>query len=753
MRRTTGAGRPTDQQELREKGGKGVPVGTVVTPPGQQADGAPADLEMMLVILAEDGTIRAANGALLDMAERVLGPGVLVRGGDGLAAGRALDRHLGDSTHGGITGLLNRALAGHVDEVGIETTVSLDGALRQLRWSIQYLEADPVQIALTIEDVTRRAVQEDRLGAGKEEADRLALVARHIDDAVFVTGSDGRIVWVNEAFVATTGFPAREAVGERRLDLVRGPFTRTERFATLGAELDRLHRASAEFITRTRSGSVYWVSLEASPIVENGEVVGLIGVERDVSERRAAQERSVQALRRAESLTVALQHEKRLLSMVLSTIPHMVWWKGTDLRYTGCNQAYQQLRRVCSEADLLGRLESQLDDETGIGTRVVELEEGVLTSGEPALDVKIGVGTPQTLFHVSVLPQREGGVVSGVVGVASDVTRATELERQLTQAHRLESIGQLAAGIAHEINTPVQYASDNTRFVAESIREILQALHTLQGLADEAGEVHADLGEKLRLQLAELDLDFLTDELPSALDQSLEGLDRVTQIVRAMKDFSHPGGSRAPADINRLVASTTQVSRNEWKYVAGLELDLAEDVSTVSCYEGDIKQAVLNMIVNAAHAVDERRRRDGNEALGRITVSTRRVGEEVHIGITDDGIGMDEATQLRIFDPFFTTKGVGKGTGQGLSLAHGSVVKKHGGRIEVDSRQGKGTTFTIVLPVQDPQCDPEVADPGTIDEETAGEGRAGEGMVGEETAGAGPREHADGTPPGSAGLP
>jgi signal transduction histidine kinase len=187
--------------------------------------------------------------------------------------------------------------------------------------------------------------------------------------------------------------------------------------------------------------------------------------------------------------------------------------------------------------------------------------------------------------------------------------------------------------------------------------------------------------------------------VPSALAQSQEGLDRVAQIVRAMKEFSHPGGERTPTDLNQLVESTIQVSRNEWKYVSRLESSLDPELGEIPCFAGDIKQALLNILVNAAHAVDERRRQQDTDELGLITVTTARTDTDVVITVSDNGIGMDEEVRRRIFDPFFTTKTVGKGTGQGLSLAHSAVVTKHHGRIDVTSTPMQGTAFTIVLPI------------------------------------------------------
>jgi signal transduction histidine kinase len=423
----------------------------------------------------------------------------------------------------------------------------------------------------------------------------------------------------------------------------------------------------------------------------------------------------------------ALEQEKRLLSLVIGTIPHVVWWKDSDLRYTGCNEAYLQLRSLNEPADLYGRREDELGTPDPLGRRLSELERTVLDTGRTLTDIKVPLPDSARTLQFSVVPYLDGGRIAGVVGVGADISHVTELERQLAQANRLEAIGQLAAGVAHEINTPVQYASDNTRFVIDSVASLLAGLRELDELLREPGELlrepgaragggtdgggtdgggtddavgENELRERARKIFTDLDLAFVAEEVPNALEQSLEGLERVAQIVRAMKEFSHPGQGRAQADLNRLVTSTAAVSRNEWKYVAELELDLDPAVGLVPCFEGDLKQVVLNIVVNAAHAIEERRDRQHPDRLGHIVLATRRVGEEVRITITDDGIGMDETTMLRVFDPFYTTKEVGKGTGQGLTLARSSM-NKHGGRIEVTSRLGEGSTFAIVLPVKE----------------------------------------------------
>jgi len=562
------------------------------------------------------------------------------------------------------------------------------------------------------------AVPEPREGTSALAAPgvaRLAMVARHTADAVVLYRADGRIEWVNGAFERMTGWTLDEVIGVDRFDLVRGPFLRTPEFAQLRADLAAARDLSTEFVTRRKDGASYWVALEIQAAIEDGELVGLVGIERDVTSRRYAEERARQTLARAESLAMALRHEKQLLSAVLSTVPHLVWWKDRDLRHVGVNQAYLTFRGLTAPAEVVGRRDDQVEPPPGsdaFGPEIAELEASVLATCGPALGHTVTVPSAvhgSRTFLVSVLPHLEAAELSGIIGIAVDVSQVAELERELSAASRLKSIGQLAAGIAHEINTPVQYVSDNTRYVADSFGELLDGLREISALARPTSTTGAagpggegSLRERIVRVLDRLDLAFVADEVPSALEQSLEGLARVGGIVRAMKDFSHPGTGRADVDVNRVVDSTLQVSRSEWRYLADLTLDLAADAGTVPCYEGEMKQVLLNIVVNAAQAIAEGRDAADPERRGHIVVTTRRTPDEVLITVADDGIGMDEATRQRVFDPFFTTKPVGKGTGQGLSLAHSVVVGKHAGRIEVDSALGRGTTFTVALPTTAP---------------------------------------------------
>jgi len=287
--------------------------------------------------------------------------------------------------------------------------------------------------------------------------------------------------------------------------------------------------------------------------------------------------------------------------------------------------------------------------------------------------------------------------------IVKDITERLAVEAQSNQSQKLESIGQLAAGIAHEINTPTQFVGDNVRFLKGAIDEVFEVLDSAHALLADLkdGAPALDALTKLAEQIEELDLEFLEEEVPQAISQSIDGVDRVAGIVRAMKNFSHPGSlGLGPVDLGAAIQNTLTVSRSEWKYQAELELELEPNLPTVTCSEGEINQVFLNMIVNASHAIESSR--EEGDPLGKLRIATRHEGDEVVIEIQDSGCGMPPDVQERIFDPFFTTKGVGKGTGQGLALAS-NVVHAHEGSIVVDSAPGEGTRFSIRLPIAGPR--------------------------------------------------
>jgi len=295
------------------------------------------------------------------------------------------------------------------------------------------------------------------------------------------------------------------------------------------------------------------------------------------------------------------------------------------------------------------------------------------------------------------------GQFTGYLGCGRNITERKRLEEQIVQSRKMQSIGQLAAGIAHEINTPAQFVGDNTRFLRESFEDLnqlnLQYARLLQAARD--NKITTELISQATEAADQADIDYLQEEIPTAIQQSLEGIGRISRIVLAMKEFSHPGSEdKHPVNLNRIIENTITISANEWKYLASMDTHLAPDLPNVNCYEQEISQVVLNMIVNAAHAIAEKSD-DPAIATGQITICTTRCNNSVRVTIEDTGNGITAEHQKRIFDPFFTTKDVGKGTGQGLSMAYTSIVDNHDGRISVSSEPGSGTRFTIDLPVPD----------------------------------------------------
>ena len=294
-----------------------------------------------------------------------------------------------------------------------------------------------------------------------------------------------------------------------------------------------------------------------------------------------------------------------------------------------------------------------------------------------------------------------GMFFSGFTIMGADITERKMLEKQLAQAQKLRSIGQLASGIAHEINTPTQYVGDNIRFLKDAFGDLIGVLQGDEELlaAARGGVVSAELVRRLQDGRERADLEYLVSEVPVAIQHTLEGVERISKIVRAMKDFAHPGREeKAPADLNQIIDSTVTVARNEWKYVADMQTDFDRSLPPVLCHPAEIGQVILNLVINAAHAIEDVVKQ-GRAAKGGITIATRRRDGWAEIRISDTGSGIPENIRHRIFDPFFTTKEIGRGTGQGLAICYPVIVGKHGGRITFDSEVGRGTTFTIGLPL------------------------------------------------------
>jgi PAS domain S-box-containing protein len=310
-------------------------------------------------------------------------------------------------------------------------------------------------------------------------------------------------------------------------------------------------------------------------------------------------------------------------------------------------------------------------------------------------------GWKWVLVRGQVVERDANGSPRRAAGVISDVTDRKRLETELRQSQKLEAVGQLAAGITHELNTPIQYIGGNVQF----LRDICRPLAALLELCDPAQEALAGssadpmLADRFKAAIDAADLNYLRAEMPRAIEESLEGVDRVGKIVRALKEFAHPGqGEKVAVDLNHAIETTITIARNEWRYVADVVTAFDPELPPVACLIDEFNQVILNLLINASHAIEEKIS-GGSGGKGTITIGTRSAGDSVEIWIQDTGAGIPEAFRSRIFEPFFTTKKVGKGTGQGLSLAHSAIVRRHGGQIRFDSHVDVGTTFFVRLPI------------------------------------------------------
>ena len=397
-----------------------------------------------------------------------------------------------------------------------------------------------------------------------------------------------------------------------------------------------------------------------------------------------------------------LHSEERYRELV-ENASDLVYTFDPDLRITSLNRLAERTTGYSRQEAVGMSLRDLMPGEQW--DRVRELI-GRIAAGEPPtkfeVDLQSKEGRRITLEVNPRLILREGAAV-GVQAIARDITGRDVAEMELRQAQKLESVGRLAAGIAHEINTPMQFVGDNVRFLQESFGQMLTLMRRLQEFCDHSSSSAASENFCIEFQRLrkELDVPWMLEEIPPALVQTQDGVERVVTIVRAMKEFAHPESKgMIRADLNRALMNTLTVVRNELKYVAEVETDL-RDLPPVNCAVGDINQVFLNLLINAAHAIGDVVRDSGRK--GRIRVHSEAEDSMVLVSISDTGSGIPERIRERIFDPFFTTKEVGRGTGQGLAIAR-SIVDRHQGTLTFESTIGKGTTFYIRLPVEGTQA-------------------------------------------------
>ncbi|MGE4526773.1 MAG: FIST N-terminal domain-containing protein [Rhodospirillaceae bacterium] len=530
---------------------------------------------------------------------------------------------------------------------------------------------------------------------------RYELILESAGDGIIGLDTAGGVRFVNPAAAqmlgveaaALLGLPAGEALGGVKLPAF-----------PLRCKQSRVDEATC----RRRSGVSFTAEYTLTPICENKSFAGAVLVFRDISLRKQYEasiadhqkllEQEVAERTRELSQEIAArikidqalqESRKRLLGITESLFEGVLLVDRFGIIVFANPSAHRWL-----EADVL--LERLLDE-------VVRLEEEggsvgssdgplarVIDGGETLIDddaMLVTASGRRIAVAYAAAPLDEGGKTRIAVVSFRGIDAIKEAQREAMQASRLASVGQLAAGVAHEINTPIQYVGDNLRYIQDTFPDIAAAVAAL------TAALPPGAAEPI---LKPDGIPALLDDYPDAIGQALQGVGHITHIVRSMKDFSHPGSAaKVGTDINHAIDSTITVCRNEWKHVAHVETDLDPALPKILGFPADIHQVLLNLIVNASHAVADKP--DG--AMGAIRISTRRDGDWVEIRVADDGPGVPKALRERIFDPFFTTKGVGKGTGQGLSICLDIVVKKHGGKLFLDETAAPGATFVVRLPV------------------------------------------------------
>lgn len=423
-----------------------------------------------------------------------------------------------------------------------------------------------------------------------------------------------------------------------------------------------------------------------------GRVVGIAGVRRNISERKKSE----------EALAAAERKYRAMFDQALFGIFQL----DSDGCLLNSNTAMAQLLLYETPTEMLDYFRNPLWTAAVLPQRASELLMaldgfGYVRGFEFELYRK---DRSRIWISATIRLLEKGDGVAGFEGMFEDVTERRSLREQLLQAQKLESVGQLAAGIAHEINTPAQYIGDNVRFLKKSFVRLESVLGSYGRLYEATcgNAVSPGLIQETESALKKTNLKLLLEEIPKAIDDGLEGVQRVSSLVSAMKEFSHPGTKeKIPVDLNHAIESTIAIARNEWKYVADMETDFEVSLPHVCCLPGEFNQVILNLIVNAAHAIGDRNReRNGTKGTIRIQTTYSPTGVEIRIG--DTGTGIPPEARAKIFDPFFTTKEIGKGTGQGLAIARSVIVDKHRGSIDFETVMGEGTTFIICLPI-DPQ--------------------------------------------------
>lgn len=565
----------------------------------------------------------------------------------------------------------------------------LDGSHAKVRASSISMAFDGSPAILTqFRDITEEEKAKEALIESKEQSN---LILDSAGEGIYGIDSDGNTTFVNAAAAQMLGYTQEELIGQPTHTLIHhtradGSSYPKDNCPMYAALLDgKIHTVTNEVLWR-KDGSSLPVEYTSTPIRKNDVLIGAVITFNDITLRIEAE--------------AELRKEHALNQQLLGAIPSILIGVDGEGFIALWNQAAVLTFGITSAEAMdshFSRLAISWDFEAIDEAFVASRAEG--TSRVDNVTFQRPDGS-DGILGLTINSIFDNSIDNGFLLLGSDITKRLKLEGQLQLAQKMEAIGELAAGIAHEINTPLQYVGDNIRFLKESFSEMCGLRDNYYKLIQhcETENFAEETIKDLKAFNEEADIDFIIEEIPPAISQSLDGVNKASRIVAAMKEFSHPGQKeKMLTDINKILDSTATVAKNEWKYVAKLKTEFDEQLPLVKCLP-EINQVFLNMIVNAAHAITEKLD-DNSTEKGEISIHTTFNETHIEIRIRDTGRGIPAGHLNKIFDPFFTTKEVGKGTGQGLAISHNIIVELHQGTLEVESEEGIGTTFIIQLPI------------------------------------------------------
>ncbi len=545
----------------------------------------------------------------------------------------------------------------------------------------------------------------------------LALVAARTDNAVILTDPQGRIEWVNEGFTRLTGYTLREVLGQKPGALLQGPGTSPDTVQYMRRSLEQRGGFTAEVLNYDRERRPYWVHIEVQPLFDaQGQLTHFMAIERDITQRRDMEHKlaeSEERLRLALDSTdeglwdwnfttgkvfVNARFRKMLGYSQGELAPTIETWRTILCHPEDLPEAQRRLREHIDGATPLYEMEHRLRKKSGEWLWVL-VRAKVVTRNEQGRPLRL-VGTNLDITArkrtEELLRQQEESLRRHRDQLEERVWQAArqleEQQVQLIQAEKMASLGQMAAGIAHEINNPMGYITSNLNSLGDYARTLVRLLRLYRGLEDDlrAGQPPSqELLERIRALQEEEQVEDMLVDVEELIQDCKEGTHRVTEIVQGLRMFSRTDeGTLQPSDLNKVMDATIKLVRHQIKYKCEVRCDYGP-LPLVACHPTQVSQVFTNLLVNAAQAIDTR---------GEIRITTRHEGGQVVVRVADTGSGMTPETQARLFTPFFTTKPAGTGTGLGLSICS-SIIQRHQGRIEVQSEPGKGSTFIVRLPV------------------------------------------------------